>query len=656
MINLLAILLSMAMMLTGAPDGELAEPVGKTLLIDNIEVEYGYDSVSLDSTVTLGVRTDGKTAGFEFFVNRGDEKLMPLQMTVDGEKLLISDTKDTTLKLTNEDLQSLMNSVGGVGSVGESEVFGMLDDTAAVYREMFALARDPEAMKAFKAEAEKIYDEVVDRGEGKAEQLIYQGETLNATSYEYDIDAKTLGTLTERIYASNEALSRYGEAYLKMLNSAEGTGLEGVDSFTALYEKMDVHGHIAESIAENGVKVQDGTLTITVPQIDKTLQFEIYSEKQDEYTSGTVSSEFELEGVTWQLYCDSTEDAGDLQYSMTLTGNAADGKRYEGEEADEDAGATGAVDAGEGEPDGGDFAGRIADGTADAQSAAVAKTEAAEGDGEGDNKDLYYITMDFSYVPGESLYFDYSLDTAEGEGASFVIESEPGEDETVTHVSFSHNASDNDVFAFDFDVHARDGLFDVNVTEDGATSLMENPAALLTLVSEDAMKLYGYEDIQTLVRMAQRDRSTEETGITVEEIPEEDEAEEDEEDAEDAEEAESAFELSNPEFTYLPEGFSVTDTIVDEENQFVSLTVSNGDVNIYVSIGNTQISGDITHYVLDGTEEINPLSGMLVTREDNGDYVMYTADDGVANYSVFPDGGDVDTEEILKMLAGIQFS
>ena len=280
MINLLSILLSLAMLLTGAPEGGSSGPVGKMLVIDNIVVDRNGESLMLKPTVSLGVRTDGTTAAYDFFVDNGGEKLLPLQLTVDADKLLLlSDTSNTTLKLARE-------ALGGGAEEESTDISEPVNTSMTAFGQMLGMFSDPEKPAAWQARADQLYDEIVDRGAGTSEKMMYHGDTLEVTTYEYDLDAQTLGTLAGTLFDEDEVLKEYGQNYLEAVSKLEG--FEDVNSFTGLYEKLKVKMHVVESISANGMSIQDSVLTMAVPGVEKPMQFDVYAVREGEIRDGTV--------------------------------------------------------------------------------------------------------------------------------------------------------------------------------------------------------------------------------------------------------------------------------------------------------------------------------------------------------------------------------
>ena len=106
--NFLAILISLAMMLTGAGgEGQPAE-ASRTLLLHNINITYGDESVSLNPALRVGATTDGEKAVFDVGVDVDGDTLFPIQLGVDESGLTALFAKsDVAVKLDAEAFDAL---------------------------------------------------------------------------------------------------------------------------------------------------------------------------------------------------------------------------------------------------------------------------------------------------------------------------------------------------------------------------------------------------------------------------------------------------------------------------------------------------------------------------------------------------------------------
>ena len=84
MMSILAMLISLAMMLTGAGEGA---DLSRTMTISDLTLTVNDESVTLNPTLSLGARSDGEMGLFDLALNLNGEKLFPVQLMADAEKL-----------------------------------------------------------------------------------------------------------------------------------------------------------------------------------------------------------------------------------------------------------------------------------------------------------------------------------------------------------------------------------------------------------------------------------------------------------------------------------------------------------------------------------------------------------------------------------------
>ena len=93
--NLIALLVSLAMMLTGAGGAaqpEAALPAGetaRTLTLSNVSMTWNGQTLQVDPQVRFGVSTDGKKALYDFAVEMGDKVLLPMQLSAGEEGVTV---------------------------------------------------------------------------------------------------------------------------------------------------------------------------------------------------------------------------------------------------------------------------------------------------------------------------------------------------------------------------------------------------------------------------------------------------------------------------------------------------------------------------------------------------------------------------------------
>ena len=631
MTNLLAILISLAMLLTGAT-APVAASASRTLQLSNLTVRHNDEEVALKPYASLGVMTDGAKVVADFFVGSGDDICLPFQAQADKDGILVlSDNSSVTLKIDSANIDAMLDGLG-LDENGKA-IFALMGDYISAYGDLLRLMGDPEAMQAIQQKADALYDQMIDRGEGTPGTLAYNDETVDVTSYEYDVTGAQIGALTDAVYASDAALANYAAVYFKMLDAVpEDSGLRGMDSFGALMEKFaDVSMHVNEAIAENGLNVSDVIVRIAVPEVKTPLEFVVHSVKNGDEKSGEMNGAFNVDDMVVEMYMEFSQAANDLQMNLTVSANPTD----ETPEAD---GTDEAPEAEEEAPE---------------EEATADEEDEALDDGEGDAEDAFYFSMDFdrSYDADTRTVtqaLSYGVDVAEeGLHADFTMDGTLADGEGDFQLSGEMNVG-GDSYGFDLTAELNDDPIEARIDAAKAVGLDEfDPTALLSGVSADAMKLYSDESVQKLIAMAQAAFETvsedvEDIGADVEAIP--------------APEAANAV-IGEPRFGWLPEGYAVQETNVDEEYQDANCTLVNesSGQSVFIDISASYGTSGINHYILSSDGSYRPLEGSVLNEEVGDGYSMYNMDDGKTVISVFPSGNDLTIDDIAHLLSTMTF-
>ena len=648
MTNLLALLVSLAMILTGAT-APVAEPVSRTLTLSNLTVRVNEEEVTLNPYASVAVMTDGAKAVYDMFIGGKDgEKYLPFQLAADENGLLLlSDNSNVTVKLTREELESLMEQADISMSEEDQAVFGQIGEFFTAYADMLKLVGDPEARQEIQAKAEAKYDELIERGEGTPDRVEIDGETYDVTVYEYDLTGAQMGALTDAVMATDERLANYAAAYFKLFAAMpEDSGLKGIDSYAAIFEKLDIDMtmHMVESVAENGPTVTDAILHINAGDEMPPLEFVIHGVKSDDDQTATMTCEIDADGMLVSMYAEGTIDGRDMTLNMTFTANPS----ADTDEIVDDAEAEEAETVEE-----------------------VEELESDDADIEGDAEDAMYFTVGFdqSYDEAQGATnrsLNYTLDIADVDDidahAEFAIEGASSDDGACAYnVSGSLDIAEQS-FGFAFDANVSDAPVAQRVSDEKAVSVSEvDPTVLIAGVSADALKLYTDESVQKLVAMGKN--AVEQAMNAPDDADDEDDDDDEPEMLDgsdsyvdpDQDPAEIAF--ANPQFNWLPEGYAVEDVNVEAEYQDVSCNITNqatGDT-IFVDINQSYNDGNITHYVINGDGSYEAIDGVILDQEVSSDYSFYSMDDGDVHISVFPSNPDLPAEDVIHILTALTF-
>ena len=276
--NFLAILLSLAMMLTGVGgEGQPAE-ASKTLVLHDFVLTYGDETVALNPSLRLGASTDGQKAVFDLGVDVNGDTLFPIQLGVDDSGITaLFEKNDVAVKVSAEALDALteqanqmmaaMQSQMAQGN-GNPELMSFLtQEFIPAYTGLIGAVQDPAFATELQAKGDEIFAQVIDRGEGQPTSLTIDGNTYdNLTQYNYTIEADQMAELCDAIYTSNEKLEAFYNALFKLYSMMpEESGLNGLTSFKDLFDKfgMNISLAVEEQLSEDKtIDVMDGVLTM----------------------------------------------------------------------------------------------------------------------------------------------------------------------------------------------------------------------------------------------------------------------------------------------------------------------------------------------------------------------------------------------------------
>lgn len=650
MANLLAILLSLAVMLTGAT-APVAEPVSRTLVLSNLSVRHNDEEVELTPYVSLGVQADDGKALLDFFVGNGDEAYLPIQVAIDEDGVLLhTDREDTNVRISAAELEEMMGDVE-VDEASE-QALTLIGDYMTAYGELFTLMQDKDAMETIQRKAQDIYDEMVDRGEGVSGSAEYDGETFDVVTYEYTLTAAQLGALADAVYTVDERLQDYAQAYFKLLQSMpEDSGLNGYDSFESLLSGFaDITMDITESISGEELNITDAIMHITVPRMEAPVEFVIHSVQRGDEKTGELSTNIDVDGTLVSVYMEAVQTGLDMQMTLSLTMNPAaaseetDAALLEEEYAQEI----------------GEDIGDEVDAEYEDDDAEYEDAEALMIDGEGDGEDAVYFTLDFDRVYDEvadSAYdsLGFTLDLAAQDiHVAFSIEGSDDE----CHLN-GEMAVGEDTYGYELDALVSDEPIEDKTDTDKAVSLGElDFIPVLTSLSGDVQKLYNDESVQKLVEQG---RAAMEAAASAQSEAYEvmiDDDDDSEDDAADYDDYAMPEPFGTPVFNWLPEGFEVQEISVDSDYPQAECTLINPetDASIYIDISAVLSFAETSdHYVLNEDGSLAPIEGVILNAESGDGYSMYNVDDGTLSISVFPHGDDVTVEDVAHLLTAITF-
>ncbi len=277
-INIIALLVSLAMMLTGAGSAGMPAETAKTLTISNISVTFNDEEVRLDPSLRMGVSTDGSKALFDLALEAGGQTLFPIQMQA-GEGVLALTAAGQAFGVPGEALNALVEQAGQMvaaagadaaeGAVSAQVLTFMKDKYMPALVGLVQSVKNPEYVARMKEKVNALYDEMVDRGEGTPDTLELGGTEYAVTRYHYTLDAAQMFALADAVYACDEVLSNYYAAMMELYSMMpEESGLNGVSSLSDFADKMgmEVEMDIDEALSEaDDLDAMEAVVTMTVP-------------------------------------------------------------------------------------------------------------------------------------------------------------------------------------------------------------------------------------------------------------------------------------------------------------------------------------------------------------------------------------------------------
>lgn len=661
MTNLLAILVSLAMMLTGAT-APLEEPASRALQVSNLTVRHNNEEVTLSPFASVGVMTDGAKAVVDFFVGSGEDVYLPFQLVADESGLLMTnDNSKVTLKIDGDQLQALLGDVDM--DEADAAVFDLVGEYIGAWSGLVKLMNDPDAIAEIQAKADAIYDDMVDRGPGEEGTAEYDDEIYDVVSFEYDLTARQLGALADAVYAADERLADYAQAYFKLLKAMpEDSGLNDLDSFEALMARFDnISMHVNESIGDDDLNISDMILHVTVPDLEKPLELAIHSVRDEDGRNTEVTGDFKAEDMAISLYMEASQSGRDMQMDMNVSvdpvGEAEEDEEEIAVEADDDAEIDEAEDEADVEEDEADAEDDEDDAEEDEEDIDDEDDE-DDVDGEGDGEEAFYFAMDFDRSYDEETQttntsLDYALDVAEEDiHAEFDIDGTMTDDGEGDYLVSGGLNVGNESYSFEFNAAISDETIDVRADAANAVSIEDfDPSVLLASVSADALNLYTDESVQKLIAMG---RSAVDAATGAEAGTEVATVVDPEVEAKPADAGELSF--SNPQFNWLPEGYEMQNLTVDAEYQDVNCFLVNEETgdSIYFDISASFNDNPINHYSLSEDGSYTKIDDVILNEEIGEGYRTYTLDDGTLSYSIY--AGDITTaEDVAHILSALTF-
>ncbi len=656
--SILAILISLAMMLTGAGgEGQPAE-ASRMMVIHDVNITYNDESVTLDPALWLGAYANGEKAVYDLSLQVNNESLFPMQLGVDDTGITaLFEKSDVAVKVSAEALEALTGQLNQAMEAMQAQMAGgenaevmnfIMQEFIPAYTGLLNAVQDPEFKKELEAQGNAIFAEVIDRGEGTPVTVDIEGTEYALNTYTYTITSEQMAELCDKVFSANDVLKNYYDAMFKLYSlMPEESGLKNLTSFQDLFSKtgmamtmdvteqlsddevvdlmdavmtIDMSGMIANIAAQNGeaevpadVQIAPIEMNISTSKVgdlkDTSVQcqYEVNAEGQNAGFDMTMTGHSESENdISMDVIMNIFQD-GETIGNMSMTaGNTVDEETGDGTHSFAF-----------------NFESKGVEPVAPGMNASLQNNGTSSADGTSSNSVAFSMTSN-----GATL------------GVSFDVDVQTGE---LGDLATGHEA------ALTIDDLSQEAMANLQQDQNFQAALMQVYGSLMS----DAQALTADESVQKLVGLfaAMRQAQVEAYDYSDDSFEGEETGDYEYQEPED----DGVLAFNEPQLTWLPEGWALEQSDVDTAFDSVSMTFTNGAggmcyVYFYES-GSTP-----TSYVVGENGDITPVEGRQIDVTDFGDgdvSINLLENDVYCNLNIY--GANLDMETIGQIVAGIQF-
>ena len=656
--NILAILISLAMMLTGAGgEGQPAE-ASRMMVIHDVNITYNDESVTLDPALWLGAYANGEKAVYDLSLQVNNESLFPMQLGVDDTGITaLFEKSDVAVKVSAEALEALTGQLNQAMEAMQAQMAGgenaevmnfIMQEFIPAYTGLLNAVQDPEFQKELEAQSNAIFAEVIDRGEGTPVTVDIEGTEYALNMYTYTITSEQMAELCDKVFSANDVLKNYYDAMFKLYSlMPEESGLKNLTSFQDLFGKtgmamtmdvteqlsddevvdlmdavmtIDMSGMIANIAAQNGeaevpadVQIAPIEMNISTSKVgdlkDTSVQcqYEVNAEGQNAGFDMTMTGHSESENdISMDVIMNIIQD-GETIGNMSMTaGNTVDEETGDGTHSFAF-----------------NFESKGVEPVAPGMNASLQNSGISYADGTSSNSVAFSMTSN-----GATL------------GVSFDVDVQAGE---LGDLATGHEA------ALTIDDLSQEAMANLQQDQNFQAALMQVYGSLMS----DAQTLTADESVQKLVGLftAMRQAQVEAYDYSDDSFEGEETGDYEYQEPED----DGVLAFNQPTFTWLPEGWELQDEDIDTAYDWVSQSFSDGTNYMYATFYQDYGSSQV-NYVVGEDGSIQPIEGREVSISDFGDdslSVTIREADVLGNLNLY--GEDMDVETIGQIVAGIQF-
>ena len=656
--NILAILISLAMMLTGAGgEGQPAE-ASRMMVIHDVNITYNDESVTLDPALWLGAYANGEKAVYDLSLQVNNESLFPMQLGVDDTGITaLFEKSDVAVKVSAEALEALTGQLNQAMEAMQAQMAGgenaevmnfIMQEFIPAYTGLLNAVQDPEFQKELEAQSNAIFAEVIDRGEGTPVTVDIEGTEYALNMYTYTITSEQMAELCDKVFSANDVLKNYYDAMFKLYSlMPEESGLKNLTSFQDLFGKtgmamtmdvteqlsddevvdlmdavmtIDMSGMIANIAAQNGeaevpadVQIAPIEMNISTSKVgdlkDTSVQcqYEVNAEGQNAGFDMTMTGHSESENdISMDVIMNIIQD-GETIGNMSMTaGNTVDEETGDGTHSFAF-----------------NFESKGVEPVAPGMNASLQNSGISYADGTSSNSVAFSMTSN-----GVTL------------GVSFDVDVQTGE---LGDLATGHEA------ALTIDDLSQEAMANLQQDQNFQAALMQVYGSLMS----DAQTLTADESVQKLVGLftAMRQAQVEAYDYSDDSFEGEETGDYEYQEPED----DGVLAFNQPTFTWLPEGWELQDEDIDTAYDWVSQSFSDGTNYMYATFYQDYGSSQV-NYVVGEDGSIQPIEGREVSISDFGDdslSVTIREADVLGNLNLY--GEEMDVETIGQIVAGIQF-
>ncbi|MBR6767357.1 MAG: hypothetical protein IKM02_05340 [Clostridia bacterium] len=612
--NFLAILLSIAMMLTGGAGIESDGPIASSLTICDVYFEYNDTSFELEPSLTAGVMTDNGTAVFDLSMQSGGEALFPMQLVISEDAAtLVAEKAGKAFTIDAETLNGIIDEALDLDMLLEDEEFQQAVETLET---SFGTALSMEDIQADEEAINALVYEKLQPAETVEESITYDEKEYQVTSKRYVLDNDQMFELIDGIYASSEELSAMYNDLLDNLNETlameveEGEEVPEITSIKQLYDQlgMSISMDLTESVSADGeFTAAAGTITLAQEELPEPIVISIESYEMEGVSEALVETGYTIDDMELILGVSAYEGDGEQYFELACEVSPL-------EETDDSADA---------------FAFYMAGGS-DINQDGLAEY--------GFNMELSADEMGFAFM------IDGSEDEEGGHSIDISFEYADEYDNVAAGLTLVYSKA---VFE-----NAAEGLAPIAIDPEN----LENAEAEAMGVAESLMAdLQMLAENESVAEMLEAFTAINSVGAETVEVEVADAN--GEYTLDEAEPTPTELTFDEPEFAYIPEGMTLDDAYIDVEYNNASYTIADEDyANVfYVYVYGNPYSTGQADYVLSEDGVMTAIDDRVVSVTTDEDAIYADIQDGDINISVSYYGEDMDVEEVGKILAGMKY-